>query len=112
MLSREKRLRSDKDIQLVFKKGRSIFDKVCGIKFVKNNKDFSRFTIVVGTKIDKRAVVRNRLKRQYRSVVAGLLNDLKPGFDIVLLPSKDAIGVDFNDKKKKLLKVFEKGNLC
>lgn len=112
MLSREKRLRNEKDIQLVFKKGRSIFDKFCGIKFSKNGKELSRMTVVVGSKIDKSAVVRNRLKRQYRAIMHEIWGDLEMGFDIILLPSKNSIEIDFQKKREELLKVLNKAKLC
>lgn len=113
MLSRDKRLRSEKDIMRVLKKGRSVYDKYCGLKFIKNELNNSRFTVVMGTKVSKKAVIRNRVKRQYRALMAERWADLHDlSYDIVLFPGKDAIELSFSEKRDLLNRVFKKSGLC
>lgn len=45
----------------------------------------SRISFVVSTKISKKAVTRNRLKRLLRQATHTYLNQLKPGYDLVIL---------------------------
>ncbi len=111
MLSAQNRLRHDQDFKAVFATGKSVFDSVCGIKFLKNKHAFSRFAVVVGTKVSKSAVVRNRVRRQYRAILRENLAKIQPGFDVILLTSKGAITPTSQEKKEKLLAIFKKARL-
>lgn len=111
MLKAENRLRHDQDFKNVFNKGRSVFDAICGIKFVKNRHDYSRFAVVVGTKVSKSAVVRNRVRRQYRAILRENLAKMLPGFDVILLTSNKSIAPTSQEKQEKLLAVLKKARL-
>lgn len=111
MLSAQNRLRHDQDFKAVFASGKSVFDPMCGIKFAKNKHEFSRFAVVVGTKVSKSAVVRNRVRRQYRAILRENLAKIAPGFDVMLLTSKPAILPTSAEKKDKLMAVFKKARL-
>jgi ribonuclease P protein component len=111
MLKRLYRLRSDRDIQRVFSKGKGVFDSVCGIKFVANNLPYSRAGVTVGVKVNKRAVVRNKVKRHYREIVRNHFNLIAPGYDIMLLTSKGATDLSYAEKEKRLIRVLEKAGL-
>jgi len=105
------RLKKKLEVQRAVKTGKSVFDPVCGIKFLKNNLDESRFAVVVGLKVHKGAVRRNRVKRQYREIVRLHLDSVKPGFDIVLLTSAKALELTYSQKEERLLAVFRKAGL-
>lgn len=111
MFQSKNRLRKQTEVQDVVKKGKSVFDPVCGIKFLKNNLEESRFTVVVGTKVHKGAVRRNRVKRQYREIVRLHLNNIKKGFDIVFLTSAQALDLTYLQKEERLLLVIRKAGL-
>jgi len=93
------------------KRGKSVFHPVCGVKFVKNDEGVSRFAVVVGKKVDKSAVVRNKVKRQYREIVRKRLGMIKAGYDVVLLTSKKAIDVSYPDKDEAFEVVLRKAGL-
>lgn len=86
MLSKENRLRKDKDFQEVFQKGFFLKGDLAFLKFKKNNLLISRFAIVAPSKVFKKAVQRNRIKRQVREIIRLLLKEKKiePGFDIII----------------------------
>ena len=111
MLSVENRLKHETDITKVLKSKKGVFDAACGIKFVKNEKPNSRFAIVVSTKVSKNAVDRNKIRRQYREILGKMLSSIAPGYDVLLLASKPALGLDFSEKEKKLQYVFRKSGL-
>lgn len=111
MLKAENRLRHDQDFKNVFNKGRSVFDAVCGLKFAKNRHDYSRFAVVVGTKVSKSAVVRNRVRRQYRAILRENLPKILPGFDVILLTSSKAIEPSSQEKREKLFAALKKARL-
>jgi ribonuclease P protein component len=111
MLQAQNRLRHDQDFKTVFSSGKSVFDSICGIKFAKNKHHYSRFAVVVGTKVSKSAVVRNRVRRQYRAILRENLDKIQPGFDVILLTSKAAVGPTAQEKREKLLLVLKKARL-
>ncbi len=102
MLPAQYRLRKSMDIARVLKSKLGAFDIACGVKMAKNGLAHSRFAVVVGVKVSKNAVDRNRTRRQYQEILCGMLQQIKPGFDVLLLTSKPALGLDYQEKEKKL----------
>ncbi|MBT4856620.1 ribonuclease P protein component [Candidatus Uhrbacteria bacterium] len=111
MFEQKNRLRHEKDVKLTLKKGRSVFDSVCGVKFRPNGGTDSRFAVVVGIKVHKSAVKRNRVRRQYREIIRTNLTGIKPGMDVMLLTSKGALDLDYDAKKERLMGVLKKAKL-
>jgi len=111
MFSKQHRLKRDRDFKRVYQKGASVFDAACGLKFEKNSLKVSRFAVVVGTKVSKSAVQRNRLRRQYREVIKAHMEKLPDGYDIVFLVGKDAMELEFFEKERRLLQVIKKAKL-
>ncbi len=111
MFADKNRLRNDKDIERALKSKKSVFDAAAGLKYVANEKPDSRVTVVVGIKVSKNATDRNRVKRQYREIVRLLLPSLKTGYDMVILVSKPALTLDYEQKRERLTKVFKKSGL-
>lgn len=111
MLPKQYRLRRDQDIKKVLSRGKSVFDAVCGVKFVKNGLENSRFTVVVGLKVHKSAVKRNQIKRQYREIVQNHLAEIASGYDVVMLTSKKTLELDQKEKQARLLEVLRKAKL-
>lgn len=51
--------------------------------------------ISISKKVSKRAVVRNRLKRQLKAIVHSLLPRLNPGLRMVIVVRSDALTCDY-----------------
>ncbi len=111
MFSSKNRLRNDTDVARALKSKHKVFDAAAGIKFVENRLPDNRITVVVGTKVSKNAVDRNRVKRQYRNIIEKMLPSLKSGYDVVVLVSKPALTLDYQQKLEKLTYVFKKAKL-
>lgn len=62
------------------------------IKVRENGLSFNRFAVVASKRIDKKAVVRNRIKRLINSCIEELYKDLKSGRDMIFIAKKGAIG--------------------
>ncbi|MEK9130501.1 MAG: ribonuclease P protein component [Patescibacteria group bacterium] len=105
------RLQKDRDIKRVFAKGRNVYDDLTGIKFLANRLPSSRFAIVVGTKVAKTAVARNRLKRQIRAILSKKEPILVPGFDVVILTKSAAIGAAASKIDERLTRVLRQAKL-
>jgi ribonuclease P protein component len=72
---------------------------------------FSRFGFVVSLKIDKRSVVRHRLKRLLAEAVRHNLRRIKPGFDVVFLTKKNLIGKDLGQVEGAVREALGKAGL-
>ncbi len=105
------RLRNDTDIKTLFSRGKSVFDICLGIKFRKNNLAFSRFAVVVGTKVSKKAVIRNRIKRRIRAIVEKQIPNLQKGFDVMFLVKKEAIVLTPTELEDQLIRIFKRAKL-
>lgn len=110
MFSQQYRLRSEKDVMRAVRSKRGVFDRACGVKFVLTEIGNPRFVIVVSTKVSKRAVVRNKVRRQYREICKMFIPRL-PSADIALLVSKPALELSFQDMRDQLEKNFIKAKL-
>jgi len=82
-----------------------------GIKYSKNNLPINRFAFVVKKSVDKRAVVRNRIRRVLRSCIEELLSQLTPGYDMLFFLEKGIIDVTRDEVMKEVRKVFEEKGL-
>ncbi len=87
MLKRANRLAKSKDIQTAFARGRTFFNPFFGIRFLPKPGE-KRFTVVVSTKVYKRAVARNRLKRLVREYIRKHLEDFRNGSYVVSAKQK------------------------
>ena len=86
MFSKHLRLAKNKDVKAVFARGRTFFSPLMNVKFVAASQ--SRFTVVVSTKVSKKAVARNRLKRIIREFLRKNLGSLAGGDYAVILKPK------------------------
>ena len=111
MFSAKYRLRNDADIAKVLKSKKGAFDAACGVKVRANGLLHSRFTVVVGTKVSKNAVDRNRVKRQYREIIRLHIAELTPGYDVLFLTAKPALALDYHQKQTRLIPVLRKAGL-
>lgn len=111
MLKKENRISLNKDFDRVFKTGQSFYGKILGFKLAKNNTKVSRFGIIISAKISKKAVVRNRIKRQLREIIQSELPNLKKGQDLVLIAFPLILDKNFEELKKILKKAFERFSL-
>jgi len=85
MFNRLNRLSKTKDVQVTSKRGRSFFSPHFVIKFLKSQTAVTRITVVVSTKVSKKAVIRNRIKRVIRETLRLNLPALKSGDYVVIV---------------------------
>lgn len=81
------------------------------LKIAKNNQDLNRFALIVSKKLDKRAVVRNSLKRKLRSCIEEIFDNIKKGYDFVFYPKQSAIKVERSEILKEITSALAKEKL-
>lgn len=105
------RLRKSKEIEKLFKNGKSFLTPTISLRFAKNNLDSSRFAVIISTKVHKRAVKRNLIKRRIRAVLREVVEAVKPGFDIAISARPPILKSDFQEIRDTLLWALRKTNL-
>ncbi len=98
MLKKQNRLTKRTDINRVHTKGTAFFTKLFVMKFIRNELDYSRFAIVISSKVHKHAVARNRARRVMHGMLESTLAMIKPGYDIIFILSPRC----FSEDKKRL----------
>jgi len=112
MLYAQNRLTKRKDIERVHKTGRSFFVRDLGIRIAKNNLELSRFAVVASTKVSKKAVDRNKLKRRLREIMRKeILPKVKIGFDGILSTRKGLIELSFDELRNSTIELFKKAKI-
>ena len=84
MLPKKNRISKDRDFAVVFKKSRPVFTKDLAFRVVFKNTTETRVAFIVSNKVDKRATVRNTLKRRLRAMSTELISRMKKGYDVVV----------------------------
>lgn len=111
MLPKIHRLRADKDFKNIFKNGELSENQFFRIKFLKNQKKFSRFGFIISTKIAKKSTLRNLLKRRLRAAVRFFLKDIKISFDIAVWPKTNSISASYKDLFESLKNLLTKNGI-
>ncbi|MBT4916981.1 ribonuclease P protein component [Candidatus Peregrinibacteria bacterium] len=108
MLPKEKRIGRGQ-IEFVLKKGESSTSKLFIIRYIGNNKEISRYAIVASAKLSKKAVERNRIRRQIYEAIRLIEKELthNKSLDIVLIPKKQILKSEFEEIKEDLGGIIE-----
>lgn len=112
MLKKQNRLKNKKDFDLVFKKGRSVFSEILGIKFLKNSLNINRFGVIVGLKVSKKAVERNLIKKQIKNILRSEDVFLRKGNDFVIITLPKIKNKKFKEIQLEIKNSFKKLNVC
>lgn len=126
-LPKQHRLRSRKDFSLVYQSGDRYKSNVMTLRILRRqaavvnsaeaspslSRDVptSRFGIAVGLKVSKRAVVRNKIKRQLQAALQQLLPRVFPGWDLVVIVHPSAIQCDYKQFLRELEQLLIKAEV-
>lgn len=91
MLKKINRLTKKKDIEVLMKQGKAVYFLFFIVKFRPNGLLLPRLTVVVSTKVSKKATKRNLIKRRIREIVRLNLSKVAQGYDIAIIVSPKII---------------------
>jgi len=120
MLPKKNRLTSDYNFRMVRRKGRRISSPFFDLYYLERRRapsprlagyPPSRFGFVVSTKLDKRAVKRNRVKRVFREAIRPLLPEIKDGFDFVFWVRRRSLEMKSDRMQAVIETVLKKSGL-
>lgn len=110
MLPKKNRISKD-FFEKIFKEGGSFSFKYFLIKKVKISTAESAFTVVVSSKVAKKAVLRNKLKRRMRHIIKKILPSAQKGLGIIVILKKGVEKLDFWEMGKELKDNFQKAGI-
>ena len=111
MLARINRLAKKSDIDNLFQRGKRAFSPFFAVRFSENNRENSRFAIVVANKVTKKATIRNRLRRQVREIIRLNLSKFRDHYDILVNISKECLEKDYWSLEKELLDLLKRNKI-
>lgn len=111
MLPVSARLRKEQDVQRVRRFGRPARGTYLSIRSLQSKVAGPRCTVVVSKRVDKRATVRNKLKRQVRARIIGLYPRLRQNNDMVVSVQPAARGHDSVELDRELTFLLERLHL-
>ena len=123
MLQLKNRLRKMKDFDILFKEGKFVGGKLVTLKIWKiepekyprrkYEDDELRVGFVVGLKVSKKAVQRNRIKRQMREVGRLLLKDSKinTGYHMAIVAKPDILDKEYEDMERDINSVLSRAGV-
>ncbi|MEI6380097.1 MAG: ribonuclease P protein component [Cyanobacteriota bacterium ELA615] len=113
-LPQENRLKHRQDFQLVYAQGsqhRTIHLILRSRKSNILNDCSPRIGIVISQKVSKKAVIRNRIKRQIRSIVRPWLKEIADNWQLVIIVRPQAIECKYEHFLRELKELFEQVGL-
>ncbi len=116
MLAKKYRFHRQNDVRRVYARGESSRSGPLGLKYLKQQSPGnSRLAVVVSKKIDKRAVVRNRIRRRIYEIVRKQWDEIEEGYDLVITAFNVSVATEKHSElerqvNKLLLPVKQKNN--
>lgn len=81
------------------------------LRFWENRESLSKFAFIISKKIDKKAVIRNKIKRSLARVLEEILTEIKPGYNFVFIVKKEILGKSQEEVAENVKEVFKTNNL-
>ena len=120
-LPKENRLRDWRDFRVVYSQGirqqsphlilRALLASKLEQPLSKEPNEPTRIGISISQKVSKKAVVRNRIKRQIRAALSELLPVISPGWKIVIVVRSPAVKCKYEHFLQELKQLLEKARI-
>ncbi|MEK7173325.1 MAG: ribonuclease P protein component [Patescibacteria group bacterium] len=111
MLAKENRLKKKNDFSRVMASRGTVAAPWLVVKFVANQLPLSRAGFVCSKKTAKRAVDRNRAKRQLREGLRLIWPQIATGYDLALIVRAPLLGQPFDEIQAVVEKLLQKARL-
>jgi ribonuclease P protein component len=116
MLPKHHRLRHRRDFSTVYQNGVRRNSFALGLRAYSCRQSGtdplpSRIGVSISQKVSKRAVVRNRIKRQLRAIVRQLLPHFEPGWDVIIVVYPNALQCDYAEFLQQLKQLLTQAEI-
>ena len=106
MMAKRYRLVKKTDFQRIYRQGQKVTSPLLMMKYLPNRENYSRFGIVVSSKVAKQAVIRNKIKRRIGEILRNNQARIPTGYDFVVISSPRAKQSNNQDIVNNLRKLF------
>lgn len=104
-------LKNKQDFNNVYKNGKVFGNRNFTLHYIKNGMDTNRLGVVVSKKVSKRAVHRNKIRRQVKNYMRQYNGELKNGYDMIISAKSSCLDEDYKVLTKSLNHLFYKQDL-
>lgn len=108
MFPRKNRISKQKDFKRIFQKGGFARGKYLDCRAADNRLGLPRFAVIVSSKVSKKAVVRNRVRRRIYALLREFFKDSELNKDIAVLVRQDISKADFAEIRADLKQCLQK----
>jgi len=113
MLAKKFRFHRQNDVRRVYRNGSSARSSHLSLKYLKQpSSSDNRVAVVVSKKVDKKAVVRNRIRRRVYEIIRNRWAGTRQGYDLVFtVHNKSIATIDHLELEAEIKKLLEKAKL-
>jgi ribonuclease P protein component len=116
MLPKHHRLRHRRDFSTVYQNGVRRNSLALGLRAYSHRRNDlvplpSRIGFSISQKVSKRAVIRNRIKRQLRAITRQLLPHFESGWDIIIVVYPHAVRCDYAEFLQQLKQLLTQAEI-
>jgi ribonuclease P protein component len=111
VLPKKFRLTRKKDFEKISRKGKHFGGAFFILRTIENGLDYSRFGFVVSLKVSKKAVTRNKIRRQLHEMARVNFARIKNGFDALIIARPEIKEKSYQEIERALFEALEKGEL-
>ncbi|NLJ98310.1 MAG: ribonuclease P protein component [Tissierellia bacterium] len=105
-MDKKYRLRNNEDFKIVYRKGKNYWNRNLGIYIMKNDLDNSRIGFSITKKFGN-SVVRNRTRRRIKEIYRQNFDNIKEGYDIIIIPKKNVVDITHKQLESAMLHIFK-----
>jgi ribonuclease P protein component len=108
MIPKTHRVRKTREFERVFSSRQSVYGRFVRISYIYGVVNITRCAVVISTKVSKKAVIRNKIKRRVRIIITRLLPELLPPLDLVIVCLPTSIEANIKEFEEDIRKTLEK----
>lgn len=105
-MEKKNRLRKNMEFKKVYKARKNFWNRNLILYIKRNGTKETRIGVSITRKVGN-AVVRNKLKRRIKELNRRYIESLKEGYDIVIIPKKNAVNLSFKDLESALKHIYK-----
>lgn len=110
-LLKKQRITDKIDFEKIFSQGKTVQNSFFFMYVLKNRLNFSRFAVVVSSKVLPKAILRNKAKRRVTEIFRKLSSKINSGIDIIILVRHKVKEQKFSELENSLIDIFKKANI-
>ena len=113
MIEKKYRFHSRGGVRFVYQNGKTIRGPKMSLVFCENTRGFTRFAVVVSKKVNKTAVVRNRIRRRVYEIIRQNIDDVPKKMDYIFVVfSPEVKDMNYKELEKNIGKLVAESKVC